>query len=656
MSSSGTTSYVTPAEGYRLWANTYDDEPNPMLSLEQRILESLLPPLVGMDVVDLGCGTGRWLKALQGAGARNLLGLDSSPEMLSVADSKLAGAANLVYANCGNASLEANSADVILATFVLSYVDDASHLVESASRALRPGGSIFITDIHPETAAALNWRRGIHGEREFHEIRTHPRTIEEIISMCEKTNLHAVLVLEPRFGNEERLIFEKNGKQEYFDQIKSFPAIYILQACAPKASTVQGPLRNTGSAYTSVEITSIRGGRFALGPSDSFSGEMRLAGSCVEQLSTEGRATPCKNSSDSGMDLTGFLVLPGLVNAHDHLEFALFPRLGKGGYKNFMEWADDIHHPPAPVIAEHRRVPREARLWWGGIRNLLCGVTSVCHHNPFEPDVFTSEFVVRVLRDYGWAHSLPLDPDAAVKKNETPEGQPFFLHLAEGVDEKCSREIFGLHSAGGLDYNTVVIHGLGLGLDGMKLLRSTGAGLIWCPSSNLFMFGKTLSAEEIRGLPNVAIGSDSPLTSCGDLLDEVHCASQLLPSSAEAIYGYVTRQPAKLLHLRSGEGNFRIGGLADLIAVRDTGLTPAETLLTLSHRDVELVFLGGRVQLASEEVMRRLPAGSREGLQPLAMEGIVRWIRAPLDRLFEQTCAHLGENICLGGKQVSIAR
>jgi ubiquinone/menaquinone biosynthesis C-methylase UbiE len=656
MSSSGTTSYVTPAEGYRLWANTYDDEPNPMLSLEQRILESLLPPLVGMDVVDLGCGTGRWLKALQGAGARNLLGLDSSPEMLSVADSKLAGAANLVYANCGNASLEANSAGVILATFVLSYVDDASHLVESASRALRPGGSIFITDIHPETAAALNWRRGIHGEREFHEIRTYPRTIEEIISMCEKTNLHAALVLEPRFGNEERLIFEKNGKQEYFDQIKSFPAIYILQACAPKASTVQGPLRNTGSAYTSVEITSIRCGRFALGPSDSFSGEMRLAGSCVEQLSTEGRATPCKNSSDSGMDLTGFLVLPGLVNAHDHLEFALFPRLGKGGYKNFMEWADDIHHPPAPVIAEHRRVPREVRLWWGGIRNLLCGVTSVCHHNPFEPDVFTSEFVVRVLRDYGWAHSLPLDPDAAVKKNETPEGQPFFLHLAEGVDEKCSREIFGLHSAGGLDYNTVVIHGLGLGLDGMKLLRSTGAGLIWCPSSNLFMFGKTLSAEEIRGLLNVAIGSDSPLTSCGDLLDEVHCAGQLLPSSAEAIYGYVTRQPAKLLHLRSGEGSLRIGGLADLIAVRDTGLTPAETLLTLSHRDVELVLMGGRVQLASEEVMRRLPAGSRQGLQSLAMEGIVRWIRAPLNRLFEQTCAHLGENICLGGKQVSIAR
>jgi cytosine/adenosine deaminase-related metal-dependent hydrolase/ubiquinone/menaquinone biosynthesis C-methylase UbiE len=627
-----------------------------MLSLEQRILAPLLPPLVDLDVVDLGCGTGRWLKALQEAGARSLLGLDSSEEMLGFAASKLAGAANLVCADCGSASLEGNSADVILANFVLSYVEDARHLLETASRALRPGGSIFITDIHPETAAALNWRRGgPRGQREFHEIRTHQRTIDQIISVCEKANLYVALVLEPRFGDEERLIFKKNGKQEYFGQIEGFPPIYILQLCAPRDSTVHGPLKNTGSTIASSGITSLRGGRFALGPSDSLLGEMRLSDSCIEQLSTEGRAVPCPNSSESSIDLHGFLVLPGLINAHDHLEFALFPRLGKGGYKNFVEWAHDIHHPDSPPIAEHRRVPREVRLWWGGIRNLLCGVTSMCHHNPFEPEVFTDEFVVRVLRDYGWAHSLPLDPGAARKKTETPEGQPFFVHLAEGVDEKCSQEIFALHSAGGLDYNTVVIHGLGLELDGLQLLRSTGAGLIWCPSSNLFMFGKTLSAEEIRGLSNVAIGSDSPLTSCGDLLDEVHCASQLLPSSADVIYGYVTRQPAKLLHLRNGEGNLRIGGLADLIAVRDTGLTPAETLLTLSHRDVELVVMGGRVQLASDEVMRRLPAGSRQGLQPLAMEGIVRWIRAPLDRLFKESWAHLGEGICLGGKQVGIA-
>jgi cytosine/adenosine deaminase-related metal-dependent hydrolase/ubiquinone/menaquinone biosynthesis C-methylase UbiE len=621
-----------------------------MLSLEQRILGPLLPPLVGMDVVDLGCGTGRWLKALQGAGARSLLGLDSSPEMLVLAQSKVAGMADLLCADCESVPLEANSADVILANFVLSYVEDVVRLLEVASRALRSGGSLFITDIHTETAAALNWRRGVPREEGFQEIRTYRRTIQEIISVCEKMNLNVALVLEPPFGDEERLIFEKNGKQQYFEHIKDLPATYILQACVAEKSTARGIAKNTAPT-----ITSLKGGRFALGPSDSASGEMRISDSRIERLSAEGRAVHSLNSAESSIDLHGFLVLPGLINAHDHLEFALFPRLGKGRYKSFIEWADDIHHSTAAPIAEHRRVPREVRLWWGGIRNLLCGVTSVCHHNPFEPEVFTDEFAVRVLRDYGWAHSLALDPNAAVKKNATPEGKPFFIHLAEGLDEECSQEIFALHRAGGLDRNTVIIHGLGLGSSGTQLLRLKGAGLIWCPSSNLFLFGKTLSLEEIRALPNVALGSDSPLTACGDLLDEVRCASQVSESSANVLYEYVTRQPAKLLHLHSGEGNLRIGGQADLIAVRDTGLTPAATLLNLSHRDIELVLLGGRVQLASEEFMRRLPESSRKGLQPLAMEGILRWIRAPVDRLFEETGAHLGENIYLGGKQVSRA-
>jgi hypothetical protein len=142
------------------------------------------------------------------------------------------------------------------------------------------------------------------------------------------------------------------------------------------------------------------------------------------------------------------------------------------------------------------------------------------------------------------------------------------------------------------------------------------------------------------------------LTAQGDFLDEVRCASQLLQTPSTDLYGYVTRQAAQLLNLRNGAGSFNIGGVADLIAVRETGLTPAETLATLSYREVELVLLGGRVQLASTEVRNRLPRSSSEGLQPLSIEGIVRWIRAPLDHLFEQTAKHLDGDIYLGGKRV----
>jgi hypothetical protein len=84
-------------------------------------------------------------------------------------------------------------------------------------------------------------------------------------------------------------------------------------------------------------------------------------------------------------------------------------------------------------------------------------------------------------------------------------------------------------------------------------------------------------------------------------------------------------------------------------------MSPADTLATLSHSGVELVLLGGCVQLASKEMIKRLPPAATQGLQPLCVEGTVRWIRAPLRWLFAQTTPHLGGEIRLGGKRISLA-
>ena len=50
---------------------------------------------------------------------------------------------------------------------------------------------------------------------------------------------------------------------------------------------------------------------------------------------------------------------------------------------------------------------------WGGLKNLLSGVTTVAHHNAFSGAVFTPDFPVRVVERYGWAHSLAFSPDVA---------------------------------------------------------------------------------------------------------------------------------------------------------------------------------------------------------------------------------------------------
>jgi cytosine/adenosine deaminase-related metal-dependent hydrolase/SAM-dependent methyltransferase len=649
MRENASTTSLSAVDGYRAWANSYDRELNPMLALEKRFLETLLPPVAGLDVVDLGCGTGRWLEIFQGLRPRSLLGVDWSVEMLEVARGKVGEAARFAHADCADVSFESSSADLVLCNFVLSYIEDAGGFLAKVRKMLRSGGSMFITEVHPETSSRLNWRRGVKVEDEFREIQTFPRSLEAVVALCESANFCVNVCLEARFEEAERKIFCAAGKQDYFEDIQQYPAIYILQLRGNR-----GRLRVVEQETTPARLGCMQGARIALGPETSVVQDIGIAGARIESLRRkQGNGQPAHHR-EAAVNLNGYVVLPGLVNGHDHLEFALFPRLGKGGYRNFLEWAEDIHHPGASPVFEHRQVPREVRLWWGGIRNLLSGVTTVCHHNPYNAGVFENDFVVRVLREYGWAHSLSMDGEVANKKWKTPKGQPFLVHLAEGVDEDSAKEVFDLHRAGALDEETIVIHGLGLGKEGHALLRDAGAGLVWCPSSNIFLFARTLSTEEIRSTGRVAIGSDSPLTAQGDLLDELRFAHEISELSPRELYQCATARPAELLRLKNGEGSVRAGGWADLIAVRDTGRSPCDTLAELSFQDIELVVIGGRVQLSSAEMMKRLPSETRSGLQPLGIAGTVRWIRAPIQWLFEQTTAHLAGEIRLGGKRVSI--
>ena len=67
---------VSVQEGYERWAPTYDHDPNPLLALEERQLKLMIPPLKGKRVLDLACGTGRWLawlmtgRSAHGGGSR----------------------------------------------------------------------------------------------------------------------------------------------------------------------------------------------------------------------------------------------------------------------------------------------------------------------------------------------------------------------------------------------------------------------------------------------------------------------------------------------------------------------------------------------------------------------------------------------------------
>lgn len=385
----------------------------------------------------------------------------------------------------------------------------------------------------------------------------------------------------------------------------------------------------------------LSGARVAISASESVQADITIAGPYI-----------CLGSSSSHrvFNMRGFLILPGLINAHDHLELNLLPRLGRGPYKNATAWAEDIYRPEDTPLKQHLQIPKPIRLLWGGIKNLLSGVTSVAHHNPYDAAVFEHRFPVRVIKRFGWAHSLKFCPNIEERFRQTPRDAPFIIHAGEGDDSEAQEEIYRLDAKGALGPSTVIVHGVAIERQAVSLVKTRGSSVIWCPSSNHFLLGKTLSHELFQaGIP-IALGSDSALTADGDFLDEMAVARR--HAAVGQIYEMATHNAARILRLKSGEGSIQDGGLADLVLVSDEGQSPAEALLFLLP---ELVIINGRIKLLSLKMAARLDLRDMTRFEAVEVESRGRsLIDAPVAAAKEQALKHLGAELRLAGKRVTI--
>jgi hypothetical protein len=301
------------------------------------------------------------------------------------------------------------------------------------------------------------------------------------------------------------------------------------------------------------------------------------------------------------------------------------------------------------IVRDRGQTPGEALIDLHPELVLVSGVTSVSHHNPYQADVFDRRFPVRVVKRFGWAHSIGFCPDPGKQFRQTPPRVPFIIHAAEGTDTASHSELKALDDAGVLAANTVIVHGVAIAPGDLPLLKRRGVSLVWCPTSNLFMLGKTLRREVLESDLPIALGTDSALTAAGDLASEIHVANRYV--SAGRIYEMLTGQAARVLRLRQGQGTIRKGGLADLLIVRDRGQTPGEALIDLRP---ELVLVSGRVKLISLPLAARLKFNDARNMHRIEVAGRGEWlIDCEVPALDAAVSWVLGKAFRLAGRKVS---
>ena len=315
-------------------------------------------------------------------------------------------------------------------------------------------------------------------------------------------------------------------------------------------------------------------------------GSLRVAGSRIAAVDMP------PEPGDLVLDLRGDRLLPGLINAHDHLQLNHLPaHESPQFYRHARDWISeiDLRRRSDPQFAAGVSVARDERLLLGGIKNLLSGVTTVAHHDPLYPFLAHGDYPISVVRHYGWSHSLYIDGEEKVAAScrSTPSKWPWVVHAAEGLNDEAAHEFERLDALGCLKPNTLLVHGIALDQSQRTRLQDAGAALIWCPSSNLRLFGKTAEVGELIAHHRVALGTDSRLSGARDMLAELRLAGELSGSSEESLEGLVTHVSADLLRLPD-RGSLRPGLRADLLVL------PAGTALAGATRaDVRMVMIDG---------------------------------------------------------------
>jgi len=196
-------------------------------------LVGLLEPKPGERILDFGCGTGRLTQEIAASGA-DVLGIDSSPDMISVARSKYP---SVKFEVADGMTFRSNEPfDAVFSNAVLHWVRPPEKAVESIAAALKPGGRLIAEFGGKGNTASI-----------VEAVGSHPwyyPSIPEYASLLEDYGLETVTaVLFPRPT-------PVNGESGMRDWLKMFTSSFVAEERFPEIeSKLRSKLYQDGVWY-----------------------------------------------------------------------------------------------------------------------------------------------------------------------------------------------------------------------------------------------------------------------------------------------------------------------------------------------------------------------------------------------------------------------
>jgi len=124
------------------------DGPNE--SLEKPVFLELLGDVRGKQILDLGCGDGRFGLELLAAGCQSYLGLEASQQMVQLAQQNLqARSGQVVHAKIEDWHYPDERFDLVISRLALHYVANLEETFNNVNNTLRGNGQFLFSIVHP---------------------------------------------------------------------------------------------------------------------------------------------------------------------------------------------------------------------------------------------------------------------------------------------------------------------------------------------------------------------------------------------------------------------------------------------------------------------------------------------------------------------------
>ena len=216
---------LAPREAYRRWAPAYHEE-TAVSHLDDVLVRALTPDVRGLRVLDAGCGTGRRLRALDGASLA--AGADLTPEMLAAGRADAAGPAVFAAADVRALPFASAAFDVVWCRLVIGHVADVDAVYAELGRVAAPGATVIVTDFHPDAARAGHVRSFRDADGVVREIEHHLHEPADHLRAAAAAGLTLAEARDGEVGPEIKPFYARAGKLDRYAADRGLPVVLAL--------------------------------------------------------------------------------------------------------------------------------------------------------------------------------------------------------------------------------------------------------------------------------------------------------------------------------------------------------------------------------------------------------------------------------------------